>query len=243
MIDFKNILPRRGKADDPDDYTPLFDGSDDDPNHQTDVESWGSIILGWVKNLLGAAALGVLFVSVLYTLLAIFLIILVPIGSDAGFTEREAVTRNTWAKEGGTPPVGAKAVVSLTETTDNTAWWQYALYGWTRLPATAEVEILSSDRDKLFVETVDTGEADDAGKPVKTGKVTILTKEGQPVFDGFTGSLVYDYDPNSDPITPATGVQLDGQLLASCVAGDCQPGSVFIIDLAQVFGERNAEAK
>lgn len=244
MDKLKNLFSKIGsRVEDPDDYIPLFDGSDEDPSQQISEESWGSILFSWFKGAMLLILAGAVFIGILYSFLAAFLIMWVPVGSDAGYLERENVVRNTWSETGGVPPVGDQAIVSLTAFKSETSWIDYALYGWTRIPNSAEVKVLSSDRDKLYIEVVDSEEVDEDGKVLKTGRVVILSDEGQPSFSNFTGSTVYSFDPNdSKSGTPTKdNIQLDGEVLVECLSGDCIPGTVFLVSTDQVFGEINRQ--
>ena len=176
-------------------------------------ESWPSIIFGWIRGLIAFAIVAVLLLGVIYSGLAANLMMYVPLNPDS--SSRSWVVRGTWSETGGKPSVGEQAVVSE-DTMFPEEWWNTILVGWAGISNPSIVKIQSTTYDKLYI---------------NNDKVTNLSNEK--VSGKFVTSPSYAVNATEGE----QNFKLKNQYLVECVSGSCKPGTYFIVDVKQIYGE------
>lgn len=181
-------------------------------------ESWFSIFLGWGKGILAFIVIVVFILAILYSGLAATLMVYSPLSSDASITDREWVIRNAWSETGNTPPVDEEVIISTVSETPE-EFWNLIMIGWIGITNPATVKVISTDYDKVLVD--------------ENSRVA-LGSNPERILGTFSGSAAVQYDATKNP---SLSYQLKDELLVECVAGDCTPGSIFIITEKQIFGK------
>jgi hypothetical protein len=184
-------------------------------------EGWGSIILGWIKNIFGFGILLVLFLAVLITGLGMTVMTYSMVGDDS---TRSIVLRGAWADTGGKPPVGTEVAVSESKLAPTSDWWEWASITWLGIPNASTVEIVSTDYDKLYISGT-------KEKAVITNLSNV--EETGPFYD--SGALnLSDYEDNEKV---EFNHQLKKEYLVKCISGSCTEGSYFVVTKGQIYGE------
>lgn len=195
------------------DYIPQLAVAGEHDIVATKEESWLSILLGWAKGSILFIVIGLLFLALLYSGLSATLMSYVKTGPHS---PHSLVVRGTWSSTGSIPPVYAKAVISDT-TFVPTNWWGNIVVGWMGIKNPSIVKIMSGPYDKIAV---------------VNSKVSNLTNNA--VGGGFVSSPEFTYNSTKNNDISYT---LKGEYLVQCISGTCQPGTYFIINPGQVYGE------
>lgn len=184
---------------------------------EIEQESWFSIIFGWVKNVLVFGLLAVAVLAVLYSGLSSTIMVFSPVGD----TGRQIVLRGAWADSGGIPPIGTPVAVSPTTAPSN--WWEWIPVGWVGIPDASEVEIVSTDYAKLYVSGAD------------SKNLTVVNLDNEAVNGKFISTTAVPVDKDDKNIEFNHG--LKDQFLVKCVSGGCTPGTYFVVQDNQIYGE------
>jgi hypothetical protein len=204
---------------------------------EVEEESWFSIILGWVKGIIGFAVALVLVIASLVTILGMTLIVYSPITVTDDITDRTLVARGVWNKTGGTPPVGTIAVVSgnsMAPTGEN--WWDWVSITWVGIPNASKVKILTNSYEKLYISV----KADRTDSEKVVYDATVQSIDNPDISGKFVQSpkLVFkNYEPKKLSDSYEFNYQLNDSYLVECVEGSCEPGTFFVVAEGQLFGE------
>lgn len=184
---------------------------------EVEQESWASIFLGWGKNIVLFILLAATVLAVLYTGLSSTIMVFSNIGNEG----RQIVLRGAWSDNGGIPPLGTPVAVSPNPAP--TQWWEWAGLGWTGISEPSEVEIVSTNYAKLYI----TGD--------DTNNLKVVNLDNESVNGDFllTGQL--GIEPDAKNIE--TNYSLKQEYLVKCVGGNCTPGTYFVVDKSQIYGE------
>lgn len=186
-------------------------------------ETWPSIIWGWFKGLLGFGLLLAIIGAGLFTGLGMTILNYAPLDPDS--SERSIVLRGAWADTGGNPPVGTTAAVSSSKPAPTSNWWEWATISWVGIPNPSTVTIASTDYDELYI----TGTLDN---------MTVTSINNPTVKGDFVAPAFMDLeDTYEEGETFEENLKLDKQYLVQCVSGTCEPGTYFVVNETQIYGE------
>lgn len=214
---------RKGKLRNPDgvvdstDYVPQLAMPGSHDIIEIKEETWGQIILGWIKGGFAFVLVLILFLALLYSGLSAYLMVFSPTGPDReGYSW---VVRNTWSETGNIPPIGSTVVISESTTAPD-SWYEFVPVGWLGISDPSVVKVVSKNYDTLYL---------------NNSKVSIVGESG--VREGnFVGSPSYSYDSEKD--AAEKNYKLKHQYLVECVSGNCEAGTYYVVNEGQIYGEK-----
>lgn len=200
---------------------------------EIEEESWASIIFRWSKGIIAFFLSAIVIIALLFTIMACSLMVFSPVEKEGQIFDRTLVVRGTWADTGGIPPVGTEVVVSNNQYAPTDKWWDWALIGWHGIPNPSRVEIATTNYDKLYI----SGTVEQLEDEKVNYEATVTSVNNPEVTGEFFQSPALDLKKFKKDATFEFNHTLDEQYLVKCISGKCEPGTFFVVDKGQIFGE------